>query len=230
MVLLSSNIKSLKLADALLILFFTIAFAEVVAEFFSLKILIYILKPILNPLLIIIYLLTSVVKNTNFIFALFFAFVANLFFISTDFSSILLGNCFFLIFKLLVIYLVIKAVKVKNYLPILIGTIPFMFLFLYITSLTIDELGDQFYMYLVQVICICFLGGFTLSNYIIDSTKMNFYIMNSALLSTVIQFVFILKMYFLPVFIFQPMAMFLYVFSQFALYKFVLLSEKSEIK
>ena len=100
-----------------------------------------------------------------------------------------------------------------------------MFVFLYITSITIDELGDQFYLYLVQVICICFLGGFSLANFIVDSNRMNYWLMLSAMLSTVIQFVLILRMYFLPVFIFQPMAMVLYAFAQFSLYKFVILSE-----
>lgn len=225
MVNIKANFDQSKKINILIGLFFLIATLEVFAEFYSLKNFIYILKPLLNPILILVYLISSKKKNPYFILALFFALVANIFFVSKDFSSLLLGSIFFLIFKIFVIYIVVKSVKVKNYLPVLLGTIPFMFVFLYITSITIDELGDQFYLYLVQVICICFLGGFSLANFIVDSNRMNYWLMLSAMLSTVIQFVLILRMYFLPVFIFQPMAMVLYAFAQFSLYKFVILSE-----
>ena len=223
----ASNIKSTNEVNVLILLFFVVTLAEVLAEFFSFSNFIYLLKPLICPILIVIYWKSSVKKNSYFILALIFGFVANIFFIAKDFSSMLLGSLFFMFYRILIIYLVIKIVRVKKYLPVFLGSIPFAIIFLYVTSLTIDMLGNGLYIYIMQIIYMSFLGGFSLANYIIDSNKMNFWLLISSILFTFIQFIIILKMYYINMFIFQPIAMIFYAFAQFSLYKFMILSEKN---
>ncbi|WP_395048087.1 hypothetical protein [Flavobacterium sp.] len=67
--------------------------------------------------------------------------MANIFFIAKDFGLILLGSLFFMFYRILIIHLVINFFRVKNYLPVFLGSIPFAIIFLYVTCLTIDELG-----------------------------------------------------------------------------------------
>ena len=152
--------------------------------------------------------------------------MSNLFFVSTDFSSLLIGSIFFLFYRMLIIYLVIKIVRIKNYLPIFLGSIPFVIIFLYATSLTIDELGNAIYIHIIQVVFMSFLGGFSLANYVIENSKMNYWLFISCLLFAVIHFILILKTYYLPIVIFQPMVMLVYAFAQFSMYKFIILSER----
>jgi hypothetical protein len=221
------NIKSTNEVNVLILLFFVVTLAEVIAEFFSFPSFIYLLKPLICPILIVIYWKSSVEKNNYFILALIFGFTANIFFIAKDFSSILLGSLFFMFYRILIIYLVIKIVKVKNYLPVFLGIIPFAIVFLYVTSLTIDMIRDGFYIYIMQVLLMSFLGGFSLANYIIDNNKMNFWLLLSSILFTLIQFIITLKLYYINMFIFQPIAMLFYAIAQFSLYKFMILSEKN---
>lgn len=222
----NSNITNSNEINVLILLFFVVAFAEVIAELFSYLSFIYLLKSLLSPLLIAIYWISSKKRNNYFILALLFVLVANIFFVSKEFNSILIGSIFFMFYRIIIIYLVIKAVRVKSYLPVFLGSVPFIIAFLYITSLTIDELGDGLYIYIMQVLFISFLGGFSLANYIIDNNKMNFWLLISCMLFTLIQLIFILKMFYISVFIFQPIAMVFYTFAQFSLYKFMILSEE----
>ena len=212
--------------NILILLFFVTTFAEVIAELFSSTIFIYILKSLLSPILILIYWKSSKIRNIYFIIALLFVMMSNLFFVSTDFSSLLIGSIFFLFYRMLIIYLVIKIVRIKNYLPIFLGSIPFVIIFLYATSLTIDELGNAIYIHIIQVVFMSFLGGFSLANYVIENSKMNYWLFISCLLFAVIHFILILKTYYLPIVIFQPMVMLVYAFAQFSMYKFIILSER----
>lgn len=216
--------------NILILLFFVTTFAEVIAEFFSNSLFIYLLKSLLSPILILIYWKSSKIRNMYFIVALLFVMMSNLFFVSKDFISLLIGSIFFLFYRILIIYLVIKIVRIKNYLPVLLGSIPFGIIFLYVTSLTIDELGSELYIYIIQVIFMSFLGGFSLANYVIDNSKMNYWLFISCILFAVTHFILILKTYYLPIDIFQPIVMLIYGFAQFSMYKFIILSEKREIK
>lgn len=219
--------KSTNEVNVLILLFFVVTLAEVIAEFFSVSNFLYLLKPLICPILIVIYWKSSVKRNNYFILALIFGLIANIFFITKDFSSILLGSIFFMFYRILIIYLVIKMVRIKNYFPVFLGIIPFAIIFLYVTSLTYDELEKTLYIYIMQVVLMSFLGGFSLANYVINNNKINFWLLLSAILFTLIQFILILKMYYINVFVFQPIAMTFYAIAQFSLYKFMILSEKN---
>lgn len=211
-------------------LYFVIALTEIIAEFYESNLFIYIFKPILIPVLALIYWKSSASLNSSFITALFFAFLANIFFISKDYNSLLLGAIFFGLYRILIIYIVIKTVEVKNYLPIILGCLPFIVIFSYVTVLTMDELGSGLYIYIIQVVFITFLGGFSLANYILQNNKTNYWLLMSTLLFTIIQFTFIIKLYYLSISIFQPLAMILYTFAQYFLYKFIIFSEERHLK
>ncbi len=217
-----SKNKELKFLN---LLYFIIAIAEITSEFFPKTGLVYTIKPLLIPTLILIYWKSSKIRDSYFIIALFFAFIANIFFISPDFSSVLIGTIFFGFYRIIIIYLIIRKVKVNHFLPVFLGCIPFVIVFLYLTSITMNDLGDSLYVYVVQVILMSVLGGLSVANYMLDDKKMYYWLLISCMLFTLIQFILILKMYYISVFIFQPLAMFLYVFAQYALYKFMIHSE-----
>ena len=109
----------------LLVLFFFVSFAEIFAEFFNEITFVYILKPLIIPILTLIYWKTSTRRNPYFLVSMFFALLANLLFISRDFTSIVLASTFFLLHRTLVIYLVLKNVKIKRFFACISGKYSF---------------------------------------------------------------------------------------------------------
>jgi hypothetical protein len=210
----------------IMVLFFLVSTLEVIAEFVNNTCAIYILKPLILPFLMLLYWKTSSKKGVIFIIALVFGLIANIFYVSKTFNSIMTASIFYMMYRFIVIYLVLKVVHVKNYLPVFLGSIPFMIVFLYLTSLVSDDLGDTLYIYLAQIISMSFLGGFSVANYMVDDKRMNYWLLMSCILFTIIQFVLILKIYYITIYIFQPLAMILFVFAQYSLYKFVIMSEE----
>ncbi|WP_300569221.1 lysoplasmalogenase family protein [Flavobacterium sp.] len=209
----------------LILLYFVAALAEVIAEFFNYKAFIYFLKPFLIPILTIIYWKSSGKPNVLFIIAMFFALMANVFFIASGFDSIVIGAVFFMLYRIIVLYLVLKILRVANYFPVFLASIPFICIFLYLSCLTFNELGNALFIYIVQVIFMSFLGGLSLSSYIMNDSKRNYWLLLSSVLFALIQFILVLKVYYISISIFQPFAMTLYVFAQYALYKFMISSE-----
>jgi len=212
----------------LLTLYFTIGFFETIAELYNDILLMYVLKPLLIPILALVYWIKSKEKNTYYFMALFFIFLANIFFISKDFNSIIIASVFFIAHRGLIIYIVINKVKIKSFLPVFLGTIPFVAVFFYLTFLTMNELGKGLPIYIIQVLFLSFLGGFALSNYMIEDSKRNYWLLVNTVLFAIIQFVLVLKLYYLSITIFQPLSMVFYVIAQYAFYKFMILTEKKK--
>jgi hypothetical protein len=222
---LSLNNKVKLEEKALLILFFGIGILEIVAEFFNEVIMVYILKPLIIPILAFIYWRVSKEKNPFFLTALFFVLLANIFFISKEYNALMIGSIFFFIYRGLVIYIVLCKDPIKNYLPIFLGSLPFLTAFGYLTYLTKDVIGNGFSIFLFQIIFLSFLGGLAVSNYIIKESKKNFWLLLNAVLFGFIQFILVLKNFYLSVQLFQPLSMLMYLFAQYGLYKYMIISE-----
>jgi hypothetical protein len=212
----------------LISLYFIIAFAEITAEFFYSNLFVYIFKPLMLPILGLVYWKTSNKKNSLYITSLFFGLLANIYFISTDHDSTIIAVIFYTFYRLITLYIVMKSIRIKNYVPVILGSLPFLAAFTYLSILTLDEILGDIYMYSFQIILTSFLGGFSLSNYIINKSKMNYWLLMSTLLFTFNHFFYIIKIFYLSIFIFQPIVMFFYAFAQFFLLRFILVSEEEK--
>lgn len=214
--------------DKLLIfVYFTIAFIEIIAEFFKDNQFIWLTKPLIIPVLMFFYWRRSKQPNLIFIIALFFNWIANIFFISQDYNHTIIGAYLFLGYRVLIIYLVLKMVKFPGTMPIIISALPFLLAYLYFINLTYESIGDGIYIFVLQGILIVFLAAFALGNYIFKPNTSSILLLISTVFFTVTQFILILKYCYISLNIFQPIAMFLYVVGQFILVRFLLLLEKN---
>lgn len=221
------NLKLNSEASILLLLYFAVGFAEVLSEIYKNSFFIYFLKPLLLPILAFIYYKNSKVRNNYYLTALFFGVLANIFFISRTFESVIIGSLFHVFYRILIIYIIIKSLGIKHFLALFLGSIPFIVVFSYAAMLTMDDLGDALYIFIVQSLFMSFLGGYSISYHIIENNKMSFWLLISNVLFALIQFLFVIRMYYLSVDIFQPILMCLFIIAHFAFYKFILLSEKN---
>lgn len=220
------SFKSGKLLKPVIAFYFFIGFVEVIAELFKDNFFLIASKPLLMPILIIIYWLSSKNRNKVFILSLVFVWIANILFISNSVLCFTVGTLFFLVYRCLIIYLVLKTIKFPGYIPMVIGALPFLFIYLFVANLSYNELGYRFFLFIVQGMLMTFFGSLCLGNYIIKSNTSNTYLLISTMLFTVIQFVLVLKMFYADYNIFRPIAMLLYIFAQYLLYLFVLIEEK----
>lgn len=206
--------------------YFLIAFVEIVAEYFRDVFFISVSKPLLMPVLLLVYWSASRKINYSFVLALIAVWGANIFFISNSMNSIVIGTLFFLTYRIIIIYMIFKMLKFPGYIPMMIGAVPFLFLYIFIATLTYDILGSTFYLFVIQGVFTIFFGGFCLGNYFIKSNTSNTLLLISTMLFTATQFILIIKIYYINFSIFQPLAMLLFVVGQFLLYKFLMHEEK----
>ena len=227
----SFNTKHRKyISSFFLCLFFIVSLLEIMAEYNEDKLLIWITKPFILPLLLAYYLILTKKGNNYFLVALFCSWIANILFIEDTLKWIIYASIFFLIYRILIIYIVMNKVKTPSLVPLIIGSIPFIFIYATVCFLSFEAMGDNLYLFLIHGIFTIFLGGLSLGNYIMNLNKSNLVLFLSTMLFALTQFVFVLIVFFGHENIFHALAMVMFVIGQFLLTKFIFLTEENKSK
>ena len=222
--------KENNLEKLIVTLYFAVAAIEVTAELFSYKPFLFIFKPLISVVLMLLYWMTSNQRNPLFFVIILFSLITNVFFIYDTEAMLFLGLIAFFIHRILMIYYIIKLVKLKDYIPLAIAMIPFMFIFFYLLSIT-NELAMRSYgILIIQNILISILAGIALSDFVMnDGKKETTWLFIFGLLSATQYFIVFIDKYYLsdlsPI-IFRPLAMILNASVYYAFYKFVMAIEK----
>lgn len=222
------NLRNNKLASMLLAAFFAVSTIEIVGEFIGDKLLVWMTKPLILPLLLLYYLKRSKKINAFFVLALLASWVANMLFIQKTFDFVFYGVLFFLVYRILVIYIIVDKVKMPNSIPLVLGSTPFIFLYTIVTFYTYETLGTNVYLFLIQGAFTIFLGGFSLGNYIMVSNKPNSVLLISTMFMAINQFLLVLKFFWEDVNTLQAIAMSLFVLGQYLLTKYMFYTEKGK--
>ena len=227
----SFNAKYRKyISSFFLCLFFIVSLLEIMAEYYENKLLIWITKPFILPFLLAYYLSVTKKMNKYFLMAMVCSWIANLLFIEDTFKWIIYASIFFLIYRILIIYIVMKKVKMPSLVPLVIGSVPFIFIYTTICFLSFEAMGDNLYLFLIHGIFTIFLGGLSLGNYIMDLNKSNLVLFLSTMLFALTQFLFVLIVFYQNENIFHAIAMGMFVIGQFLLTKFIFLTENNKSK
>ncbi len=215
----------------LYIIYFAVAAIEVAAEYFSYTPVIVVLKPLIPLMLIGFYHLASTKREVLFYLAMLFSVITNLLFIPNSATWLLFGVIAFMIHRLFIISLIIKIIKIRDFIPAVLATIPLLVVFCYLLSITTEIPEVSFYLLIVQNVLISVLGGLALSTYLVNDSKGNSWLLICGLLFVALQFIVFIERYYLSGFslqILRPIAMALNAFAFFTFYKFVLASEISD--
>ncbi|TDD77387.1 hypothetical protein [Flavobacterium caseinilyticum] len=215
--------------NAIVGLLFSFAIIEVVAELFSFKVILFAFRPLIALMILYLYWITSKERSVLFFITIFFLLLTSIFIILETELFLKLGLVGIVIHRLLLIIYIIKLNKVKDYIPILIAIIPFVFIFSYLLSISDGIPEGSYYPLLVQNILVSILGGVILSNYFMTETTNTPWLSIFGVLFIALYFtVFIEKLFLnnLPPTYFRPLGMVLYVTSYYAFYKFVIDTEK----
>lgn len=211
-------------------LFFLVFAIEVIAESFSYKPLILIFKPLIPLTLILMYIEESEKKNVVYIVLMFLSLVTNLLFIPNTFESLFYALVVFTIHRILVIFLIIRLNQIKDYIPVLIATAPFLIVFFYLYFETPELPESSLIILVLQNILISVFAGISLSDYVMNDNKQNSILLISAMLFVMLQFSIFIEKYYLNneySCILRPLSMSLNAMAFFTFYKYVLEAEKS---
>jgi len=222
--------KESVLEKRIIILYFTIAFIEVTAELFSYKPFVFVFKPLISIVLMVLYWNTSNLRNPLFFVTILFSLITNVFFIYSTENILFLGLVAFFIHRLLMIYYIVKLIKLKDFIPLLIATIPFMFFFFYLLSITNGLTNRSYGILMIQNILISIIAGITVSDYVMNNGKKDtIWLFIFGLISITQYFIVFIEKYYLsdlsPI-SFRPLAMILNTTVYYAFYKFVMSIEK----
>lgn len=214
----------------LTICFFAVAVLEVISEYWQNKDLIFSLKPFITLLLIVIYCVESKQRNLIFISALLLSLITNILFIPNTPNYLHYALLVFTIHRVLVVYMVLGLQNIKDYIPVLIATVPFMLIFFYLFMETAEIPERSYYLLILQNILISIFSGLALSSYVMNDNKQNSMLLIAVLLFVMLQFIVFIEKYLLVneyASILRPLAMTFNVLAFFSLYKYVIIAEKS---
>jgi hypothetical protein len=220
--------ESISLISRLTIIYFVFAFIEVIAEYFMYQPLIIIFKPFIPIILILLYWLNSSKRQMLFLLSLFFLLITNVLFIQDSSEMIFFGIIAF--HRILSVILVYKMAKIKDHIPLIIATIPFLLIFLYLFLETKNIPENSIVLILFLNTLISIYAGIALSNYFMNDNKQNSILLISALLFMMLQFVVFIEKYYLIneyTNIFRSIAMSFNALAFFSYYKYVINAEIS---
>ncbi len=173
------------------------------------------------------YWMTSPKRDLLFFLTMFFSVLTNMFFVSKGKEFLFYALIVFTLHRIFLLYFVFLLLKIRDFIPIMIGFLPFFFLFSYIFKFG-DEVPQHMYaIIVVQNVLISLFGGIALSNYIMNDNSKNSWLYLSGLLFVLLQLVVFIEKYYLYIAIFRPIAMFLNICAFYCFYRFVLSMENS---
>jgi len=212
--------------------YFFNAIVEVVAETFSNETIIFITKPLIPLLLMVLYFYTSKSNCKLFYVIMSFSLLTNIFFVPNNAESLFYGVITYTIHRIFLLILIFRIVKIKDYIPFLLATLPLGFIFFYLFAAS-DVPENSYYLIFFHNLIAAVLGGVAISSYVMNDNKQNSYLLISVLLFLGLQLVIYIEKYYLVEshsYILRPLAMTLNILAFYIFYKFVIISEKNQTK
>lgn len=222
------TLASHKIPKIIVQIYFAITAVCIICELIKSQEVLLIFKPMLIPTLIAVYWLTSTKKSILYVSALVFALASNVFFLFDSAAFLVYGIIAFMVYRILSIVVVIRLVDKILWLPFVIATVPFLFIFSCLINLTLTSDMPSFYPTIINGLLIAALAGIALSNYVLNDNKANSWLAISTLLFIVLVFLFMIQNYYLANIAFKPMSAFIFAFAHYTFYKFVLEAESNQ--
>ncbi|MFN7044522.1 MAG: hypothetical protein ACK4M1_04945 [Flavobacterium sp.] len=219
-----------KTVSQLTILYILVVVAFSFLNLKSFPVLEFLLGSIRIPILILMYYLASKIKSTLYFSALILFFFAYLFFRENTSFFTFIGAIISLAYRILIFIIVYKSIENKNWLAIVLASIPFFFIYLYALLLIEKEVKIDFYPWVLNGFLTSFIGGMATFNFLFQDKKRLYWLIISAILFVIQIGVFLINKYYFPDDILRMLTIILFGISNFTFYKFVLLQEELKLK
>lgn len=210
--------------------FFILSTIEIVGEFMYSDFIISLTKPLLLPLLLFLHWYGSDKVSKVYIVALLLNWCANVLFLSVVSNLIFTATILFMLSRFFILITVYQKLKKLSLVPIIIGSIPFLFLFTCLIYLIFDEIqGSTFPIVFLQCFIMSMIGGFALGNYVMKNDEASKYLLVGSLFFALNIFALGVKYYYLDLAFLKPVAMIFFLSGHFIFLRFVVISEREKI-
>jgi hypothetical protein len=212
----------------LTILYFLVATVEITLEFCKNKSSLFVVKPLVYIVLVLLYWVASTQRNFLFFVSILFLLIVKLSRIYINEDLLFIGMIFFFLHRLVLIYYVSKLIQLKDYFPLFIATIPFLFFFFYLLSITSDIELIMYLGLIIQCVLMSLVAGIALSHYVMNDRK-EVWLLIFGLLSVVQYFIIFIDNFYLvdsSPSILRKLGVLLTTFATYAFYKFVITTER----
>lgn len=217
----------MKKANQLTILLFFVALIEIIAEYFRIMPLIYVFKPLISILLMWLYWEVSSRKELLFFLTIGTSLLTNILFIPADLDYIFYGLVVFVFHRIINIYYIIKVTNIRDIIPVLLGSIPFLFIFFYIFSETDLLKTELYFVMIIHNVLVSVLGGYALVNYVFNDSNRSLWLTICVLFFVSLNFIIFIEKFYLSLKIYRPIAMTLNTFAYYSFYKFIIENEEN---
>lgn len=219
-----------KTVSQLTILYILVVVAFSFLNLKSFPVLEFFLGSIRIPILILMYFIASKIKSTLYFSALILFFFAYLFFRENTPFFNCIGAIISLAYRILIFIIVYKSIENKNWLAIVLASIPYFFIYLYVLLLVEKDVKIDFYPWVINGFLTSFIGGMATFNFLFQDKKRLYWLFISAILFVIQIGVFLINKYYFPDEILRMLTIILFGISNFTFYKFVLLQEELKLK
>uniref|UniRef100_UPI00404B33FB hypothetical protein n=1 Tax=Flavobacterium sp. TaxID=239 RepID=UPI00404B33FB len=208
-------------------LYMILGLIEIIAEYFMFELLIIIVKPVLPILLLLAYY--KYFTKTDWLFGaiLITSALTNLIFIWIN-SFLIVGVAVFTIHRLLMIYFLIKILKIKDFIPVVLATLPFLMFSVFIFLDVAFQNKAVYFMIFFQNLMVTGLVGLALSQYILkDSFKIT-WLMLAVFLFFCLHFLVFIELFYVRYQFMRPLAMLLNIAAFYSFFRFVITNQKEQ--
>ncbi|UPQ79382.1 lysoplasmalogenase family protein [Flavobacterium azooxidireducens] len=204
-----------------------VALTEVIAEYFRFLPLIYIFKPLISIVLMLLYWHSSPKRDILFFLTIITSLITNVLFIPNDLKLIFIGLIVFGFHRLINIFYILKVMKTKDFIPVILASVPFLIIFFYIFFDTDLLSKEVYYIMIIHNSLISLLGGIALSHYIMNDSSRSSWLLICVLSFVTLHFIIFIEKFYIQLQIFRLIAMSLNAFAYYAFYRFILIIERS---
>lgn len=220
-------ISKIELTQIAAYCFLILSTIEICGEFMNSDFIISLSKPLLLPMLLFIYWYNSNKISKLYILALLLNWCANVLFLSIISDLIFVATVLFMLSRLFILLTIYKTLNLFNFFPVIIGSIPFLFLFCCLLYLIVNEInGVALVIVFLQIIFMSIIGGFALGNYVMKNDSASKYLLVSSLFFALNIFALGVKYYYLDLVFLKSIAMIFFLSGHFIFLKFIMISEK----
>ncbi len=181
------TLKKSIIINPLIAFYFFVSFIEMIAEYNKDSYFISYTKPLTIPILILIYGFSVKSKNRSYIISLLLVWVASILLVSDKSYLIIIGSAFYLLSQLIIISLVLMRIKNPGISPILIGSLPFVFLYLFIGFYFYEKIELSLLLLIIQGVFMTFFSGLCFTNYLRKVNTTSSYLLVCSILFTLSQ-------------------------------------------
>lgn len=207
--------------------YFVIATIEIIGEFMKAKPILYIFKPLLSVLMLFLYWNNSKVRNPIFFGIFLFSLITNIFFISNTKEMLFFGMIALLVYRGLMVAHIITVIKPRDFIPIGIAMVPFVFIFFYLFSISTEIPENSRGIIIIQNILVAIFGGIAFSDYVMNGYK-NSWLLICSILSVSHYFIIFIEKYYMldsSQTLFRPLAMILNALLYYSFYRWAIYAE-----